>query len=122
MPEFSLDADLRLELTTATGEAAIAQVRGTGLCLTVEVDRPQVLLDAVERAELATVADFLAAQGVSAAVVGPDGQLARLGAGIRSRLGRLVTGSARVEPARRAAVWLVVSSNPVRALRWRLRR
>ena len=47
-------------------------------------------------AALSFAADRLAESGLVLVVDGPDGEVARVGAGIDSRLGRLASGSARV--------------------------
>lgn len=45
---------------------------------------------------LSFVADRLADGGLTLVVDGPDGEIARVGAGIHSRFGRVATGSSRV--------------------------
>jgi hypothetical protein len=43
------------------------------------------------------IAETLAAQGIELHLVGPQGELARLGSGAHSRLGRVLTGSTLVQ-------------------------
>jgi hypothetical protein len=109
-----LDADLRVQVTTAAGESASAHVQGNGRRINVTSDRPDVLFAAVDRADVGRMADLLAAAGVTVDVVGPVGGVATLGADVTSRVGRLVTGSTRVAVAPRAARHLV----PARAVGW----
>jgi hypothetical protein len=110
----AVDADLRVELTTASGTAGTALITGHGPRLRVQADRPEALLAAVDRAGAGRVAELLAATGITVTVDGPDGPLAVLGAGTSSRFGRLVTGSSRVAPVPRGALRLARSSRPVR--------
>ena len=111
----AVDADLRVELTTAAGESTTARVTGNGRQVRVEAQRPEVLLAAVDRKDVGRVADLLTATGITVAVNGPHGPVVTLGAGTSDRLGRMVTGSGRVAPAPRAAMRLAWASRPVRA-------
>lgn len=54
------------------------------------------------------VASELAAAGLRLEVCGPRGKVAYLGNGVRSRLGRVVTGSAAVAPGAPSAVAVLV--------------
>ena len=54
------------------------------------------------------VARELAAAGLRLEVTGPRGKMAHLGKGVRSPLGRVVTGSAAVAPAAPSAVALLI--------------
>ena len=54
------------------------------------------------------VASELAAAGLRLEVAGPRGELAYLGKGVRSRLGRVVTGSAAVAPGTPSAVAVLI--------------
>jgi hypothetical protein len=111
----AVDADLRLELTTAAGASTTARVTGNGRQIRVEAQRPEVLLAAMDRADVGRVAELLTTTGITVAVNGPHGPVVTLGAGTSDRLGRLVTGSGRVAPAPRAALRLAWTSLPVRA-------
>lgn len=110
----AVEADLRLEVTTPEGESTSAHVTGHGGDLRVEVDRPGVFLSVLDPRDVGQAADLLAASGITARVIGPDGPVATIGAAASSRLGRAATGSANVAPVPRAAAQLVVGSRPVR--------
>ncbi|MEO5831784.1 MAG: hypothetical protein ABJA16_01520 [Nakamurella sp.] len=99
-----MDADVRMVLNGHP-----AHLTGTGQDLRVTTDAPADLWTELTRAELPSgigsvngpraigrVADELDRQGISVAVVGPSGELVRIGARVSSRLGRIVTGSAAV--------------------------
>jgi hypothetical protein len=109
-----VEADLRLRVTTERGDSTSAHVTGHGRELRVDVERPEVLLAAVDPRDVGQVADLLAASGVTVQVVGPDGPAATVGAGASSRLGKAVTGSANVAPVPRAAASLALSVPAVR--------
>lgn len=111
----AVEADLRLELTTAAGESTTARVTGNGRQVRIEAQRPEVLLAAIDRKDVGRVAEVFTATGITVAVNGPHGAVVTLGAGTSDRLGRVVTGSGRVAPAPRAAVRLAWASRPVRA-------
>lgn len=107
LTSLTVDADLQLDLTTAAGPSSTARVTGHGQQIRVQVERPDVFLAAVERADIGRAADLLAATGITVTVHGPDGPVATLGAGTSSRFGRVVTGSNRVAVVPRAAVRIV---------------
>lgn len=109
-----VDADLRLQVTTTAGAVTTAQVTGQGHEVRVQAQRPEVLLSAVDRADIGRLADLLAGTGVTVAVSGPHGPVATLGAAASSRWGRAVTGSARVAPVPRAALRLAVGTRAAR--------
>lgn len=111
-----VDVDLRLEVTTPAGETTAAHVSGSGQELRVDADNPEVLFSAVDRADVGRVADLLAATGITVEVFGPHGRAARVGAGTSSRLGRAVTGSARVAPDPAAAARLALTSRAARSI------
>jgi hypothetical protein len=111
----AMDADLRVQLTTATGTSTTAHVTGNGQRVRVETARPEVLLAAVTRADVGRAADLLADAGITVAVHGPRGPVASLGAGTSDRFGRLTTGSSRVALAPSGAARLVWASRPARA-------
>jgi hypothetical protein len=112
--QLEVDADLRLQVTTERGDSTSAHVTGRGRELRVDVERPEVLLAAVDPRDVGQVADLLAASGITVRVVGPDGPAATVGAGASSRLGQAVTGSANVAPVPRAAASLALSVPAVR--------
>lgn len=112
--QLEVEADLRLRVTTERGESTAAHVTGRGSELRVDVERPEVLLAAVDPRDVGQVADLLAASGVTVRVTGPDGPAATVGAGASSRLGRAVTGSRNVAPVPRAAASLVLGNPTVR--------
>lgn len=111
----AVDTDLHLDLTTAAGDSTTARVTGNGQQVSVETDRPGVLLAAMDRADVGRVAELLTAAGITVAVRGPHGPVVTLGAGTSNRLGRLFTGSGRVAPTALGAVRLVWANRPVRA-------
>lgn len=110
MPELSVDADLRLQVTSPAGESTTAVVTASGREVRVDVERPEVLLATVDRTDVGRVADLLAASGVTVRVMGPDGPAATIGAGTSSRFGKFITGSSAVAPAPRAAAGLALSN------------
>ena len=110
----AVDADLRLVVTTATGDSTIARVTGSGQQVSVEAQRPDVLLAAVDRADVGRVADLLTAAGITVEVHGPRGPVVTLGAGTSNRVGRALTGSGGVAPTSQGAVRLVWASRRVR--------
>ena len=110
----AVDTDLRLELTTPAGDSTTARVTGTGQQVSVEADRPEVLLAAMDRADVGRVAELLTAAGITVAVRGPDGPVVTLGAGASNRLGKAFTGSGRVAPTVRGAARLVWASRQIR--------
>lgn len=103
MTELDVDADLRLHFTDAAGKSTTARVTGSGQQLRIDVEDPDVMLAAVDPADVGRVADLMAANGITARVVGPRGVAATIGAGASSRLGRIVTGSSAVSPVPVAA-------------------
>ena len=109
-------ADLRMEVTTAAGASTTAHVTGDGTQIRVDVARPEVLLGAVDRADVGRIADLLHAGGITAVVHGPAGPVASLGAGSASRLGRTLTGSAAVAPHLLGAARLVRDSGAGRVV------
>ncbi len=111
-----VSADLRLRVTTSRGDSTTAHLTGEGRRLRVDVERPDVLLAAVDPRDVGKVADLLAASGITVQVVGPDGPAATVGAGASSAFGRVVTGSRNVAPVPRAAARLVLSTRTQRVL------
>lgn len=102
-----VEADLHLEVVTPAGETTTAHITGNGAEIIVDVERPDLLLSMVDRRDVGRVADLLAASGITARVMGPDGPAAVVGATASSRLGLAATGSSRVAPAPGAAARLV---------------
>jgi hypothetical protein len=112
----SVVADLRLE---TAGQRV--QLVGDGQSLVLHIDHPRALLAAVNRSSppsaagvaarrrsIGRVADTLDRAGLRLDVRGPAGVLLRLGEGVGSRSGRLLTGSRAVTigPAREVAAGL----------------
>jgi hypothetical protein len=100
----AVQADVRMVLNGHP-----AHLTGSGQDLRISTDAPAALWAEVTRAELPSgwgrvngpravgrIADQLADQGLAVSVVGPTGELVRLGARVSSRLGRVATGSAAV--------------------------
>lgn len=86
-----------------------AHLTGSGQDLRISTDSPAQLWAEVNRAELPSglgrvngpraigrLADQLAAYGLAVSVVGPTGEVVRLGARVSSRVGRIATGSTAV--------------------------
>lgn len=92
-----IEADLRLAVTTPDGRSTTAHAVGEGSTLRVETPRPDVLLAAVDRADVGPLADALDAAGISVSVSGPNGRVATIGSAASSRVGKLLTGSANTE-------------------------
>ena len=86
-----------MEVTTPDGRSTTARAVGEGSTLRVETPRPDVLLAAVNRADVGPLADVLEAAGISVLVSGPNGRVATIGAAASSRVGKLLTGSANSE-------------------------
>ena len=85
------------------GGSTSGTVTGDGTVLRVRTEDPVAALDgalgsvSTGPADLGTVADALAEQGMAVEVSGPRGLLARVGAGADSRVGSALTGSRRVQ-------------------------
>ncbi len=92
-----IEADLRLAVTTPDGRSTTAHAFGDGSTLRVETPRPDVLLAALDRADVGPLADALDAAGISVSVSGPNGRVATIGSAASSRVGKLLTGSANTE-------------------------
>ena len=116
--ELTFTVDGPLGSTTGTA-------RGDGTVLRVRAEDPVAAWDAVTGAApsaaggLGTLADQLAADGLSVEVTGPAGLLATVGAGADSALGRAVTGSRHVQPGRPAALRPLVLSQVRQGVRRR---
>ena len=86
--------------------------------MTVRTDEPATLIRSLgsnDRDRTATLGNLLSASGVTLEVTGPRGVVGRFGAGIESRLGRLLTGSPAVD-VRGAAITTWRASGRVVAL------
>jgi len=103
-PPLSVLADLRIEM-----DGHRAHLVGEGQSLILHTDRPLRMWAAVNRASLPAwtgrlngpravgrAATGLRSSGLSIDVRGPDGVLVRLGDGVGSSVGRLLTGSSAV--------------------------
>ncbi|MER5673629.1 hypothetical protein [Pseudonocardia alni] len=110
-----VDADLLVRVELPTGVSSTARVVGRGRRVEVHVQRPEVLAGALGRAEVGRVAEVLDGGGITVDVRGPAGPVATLGAGTRSRVGAVLTGSRRVAVVPAAAVRLGWSRAPLRA-------
>ncbi|MDT7581214.1 MAG: hypothetical protein QOK35_2478 [Pseudonocardiales bacterium] len=95
-----IEADLALVVTTPDGRSTTAHVVGEGSSLRITAARPDVLLGAVDRADVGPLADALDAVGISVHLDGPGGRVATIGSAASSRFGRLLTGSANTDVAR----------------------
>ena len=104
-PVLSIEADLELLI-----DGNSARLTGSGRSLVLEADRPAALWSSVSSAPLPAgigringpklvggVAAKLVDLGITVSVNGPDGELVRIGAEARSRVGKWVTGSAAVQ-------------------------
>jgi hypothetical protein len=92
-----IDADVALVVTAADGRSTTAHAVGEGSTLRITTADPDVFLAAVDRTDVGLLADALDAAGISVAVDGPRGQVARIGSAASSRFGRFVTGSTNAE-------------------------
>ena len=93
-------ADLRFSLDAPGGGHATGTVTADGPTLHVHTDSPTVLIRSLgsnDRARTAALGDLLSTTGVTVEVSGPRGRIARIGAGVDSRLGHLLTGSRNVD-------------------------
>jgi hypothetical protein len=99
-----IEADLALVVTTPDGRSTTARAVGDGSSLRIETARPDVLLAAVDRADVGPLADVLDAAGVSIYVNGPRGRVAAIGSAASSRFGRILTGSTNTEIQPRAVL------------------
>ena len=100
--------------------------RGDGPVLRVRADDPGAAWEGVRSAvpggaSIGQLADLLDGEGLSLEVSGPDGVLTTLGAGADSALGRVVTGSRRVQLGGLVAVRPLVGPELRRLLRTRRR-
>lgn len=78
---------------------ASGTVRADGRTITVEVDRPWVVLRLVRGVGFPGGAgDLLETSGLTVDVRGPNGRLAVAGPDVHSRLGRVLTGSNHLRP------------------------
>ncbi len=111
-----VSADLRMRVTSPRGDTTTAHLTGHGGQLRVDVERPDVLFEAVDPRDVGRVADLLDAAGVTLRVVGPHGPAATVGAGASSRLGLAATGSRNVAPVPRAAARLVLGTPAARVV------
>jgi hypothetical protein len=122
----AVEGDLAFTVQGPAGATA-GTVTGAGGVVRVHADDPVAAWDAAlgsvstGTAALRAVADRLHDQGVVLEVSGPAGLVATVGAGVRSPLGRLVTGSRRVRPGRPAAVRPLALAQARRATRGAVR-
>jgi hypothetical protein len=115
VPDLHVDADVRLQVTTSTGETTTGRITGAGSALRVDVERPDLVLGTLNYDDVGRVADVLADAGLSVQVVGPHGPAAVIGAGASNRLGKVVTGSSAVATTPHAAGRLIATQPGVRA-------
>lgn len=113
----SVQADLTIEL-----DGDLARLTSDGSALTLEADHPERVWASILASALPAgvgdvdgpravgrIADQLSDAGLSLEVTGPRGTVAHLGHGVRSRVGRVVTGSSKVQPGAPLAVVALVS-------------
>ncbi len=96
-PRVRLDIDLSFSVETDS-QVVAGTVRADGGEITVFVDNPAAFFSGgtLRRGELSPILDALATEGVSVTVEGPKGVIASVGAVPRSRLSRIISGSAHV--------------------------
>ena len=105
-----LQGDLSFSVA-GPGGVAVGRAVGDGPVLRVQTDNPVAAWAAslgslpTGTAGVRAAVEALAAQGLSVDVAGPHGRLALVGAQADSRLGRLVTGSRRVQFGRPVALF-----------------
>ncbi len=98
------------------GGATTGTAHADGTVLRLRAEDPVAAWDAVAGAVpsaaqgIGTLADRLAADGLSVEVTGPAGLLATVGSGADSALGRAMTGSRHVQPGRTSALRPLVRS------------
>lgn len=98
-----VEANLRFDV-----DGISASLTGSGQRLVFRTDEPRQLVQALVgtlgakngRRTLGRVSDALGAHGLELRVVGPQGVVARIGAGADSLLGQMVTGSRQVQIGR----------------------
>lgn len=118
----AVKGDLQFRVDGPAGSTA-GTVTGRGDTVAVHADDPVAAWDAalgspaVGPAVLQAVAGLLHDQGVLVAVRGPAGLVAEVGAGVDSRVGRLLTGSRRVRLGAPAAVRPLAVAQARRTLR-----
>jgi hypothetical protein len=117
MSKLSVQADLTIEV-----DGDVARLTADGSALTLTADHPERVWASVLASALPAgvgeldgpravgrVADQLADAGLTLQVTGPRGTVADLGYGVRSRAGRVITGSAAVRPGAPGALVALVS-------------
>ena len=122
-------ADLTLEV-----DGVVSRLTGSGRDLVLHSSDPAGILEAFSYAALPAsigridgpralgrVADALESQGLRIDLTGPEGVYLRLGRGVQSRVGEVVTGSSFVQPGRVSAVRPLVGAELGRRLRRPLR-
>lgn len=95
-----LAADLRFRVAAPRGRSTSGTVTADGSTVSVNAEDPVVLVRALgstDRRRTATLGTLLADTGVTVELTGPRGSFARYGAGVQSRVGRVVTGSPHVD-------------------------
>lgn len=100
-------------------DGAAATLTGHGPVLVLRLDQPGGLIDGLGPATggLDAVGSVLADAGLRVVVTGPRGDVATLGAGVHSVLGRLLAGSARVRLDRPAAIRPIARARIQRSVR-----
>ena len=108
-PLLHVESDLTFSVNGPAGPST-GTVRASGSRVTVVTSDPVSLLDAVLGADgggaatPAAVGDLLASVGLTVEIVGPKGPVVTVGAGVKSAIGALVSGTQRVQPGSLRAV------------------
>lgn len=104
------------------GGSTAGTVEGDGAVLRVRADDPAVAWDGVLGSvstgptALRSTAQALAGEGLSIEVSGPEGRLALIGSEADSSIGRILTGTRRVQLGRPAALRPLVAAQARRGL------
>ena len=92
----AVDADLDIEVATATGEHTTGRLTSNGHRLRLDVDRPEILTGTTRRLTVAAVAAQLVEVHLRAELHGPHGRIAVLDPARTSRVSALLTGSPHI--------------------------
>ena len=102
--DLTVDADLRFSVDVPGAPAVTGHLTGSGTALELRVDDSTVLAGRKDAAAIRGLAEGLAHQGISIAVIGPSGPLVTLGVRRSSWLQRRVTRSKHIRIERGAGL------------------
>jgi hypothetical protein len=104
-PALTVDADLHLTVELPGGRTVAGVLSGSGTALELAVSDPLAFAGRSDARAVRTVADALAAHGLSVTVVAPSGPLVTLGAPHSPWWQRRVTRSRHIRIERGAGLW-----------------